>query len=286
MGAADLPVVGPIPGPDRPGMADAELRLLTRMRGDDPVGDELKQAKGLGYYEALIWGPGGSDDGDGKGDGFPPGYVAIADSGLLELDPGYRRWRLRPGLDARWNGTSFRTNGLGYRGPEIGPENSSGTFRVVVLGSSNTMGHGIDDEDGYVRRFERWLAGELGPSRKVEVVNLAVPVESPASGCSGSAPRSSRSIPTGSSATSLRSTSSSRSSTSTRWSAGACRSRSPTSARRSDGPASRPTPRPRSSPRSSGRSTRTCSKAPSPAGPRGRGGSGPHCRSSSFRGPT
>jgi hypothetical protein len=123
-------------------------------------------------------GPDSADE-EGPGLGFPPGFVAIADSGLLGLDPGYRRWRLRPGLDLRWNGTTFRTNALGYRGPEVDVEKTAGAFRVVVLGSSITMGHGIEDERGYVRLFERWLAGVAGPRGPVEVVNLAAPGEAP-----------------------------------------------------------------------------------------------------------
>jgi hypothetical protein len=151
-------------------------RLVTRMRGEEPAGDELKQVKGLGYYEALIDGPGGGEPDE---DDFPPGFVAIADSGIVGLDPGYRRWRLLPNLDLRWNGTTFRTGRLGNRGPDVSPEKPAGTFRAVVLGSSITMGHGIDDEDGYVRLFERWLAGELAPERRVEAVNLAAPGEAP-----------------------------------------------------------------------------------------------------------
>ena len=92
-------------------------RLVTRMRGEERPGDELNQVKGLGYYEALMDGP----DREGRDqDGFPPGFVAIADSGILELDPGYLRWGLRPGLDLRWNGTTFRTGRLGNRGPDVG----------------------------------------------------------------------------------------------------------------------------------------------------------------------
>jgi hypothetical protein len=50
---------------------------------------------------------------------------------------------------------------------------------VVVFGSSNTMGHGIDDEDSYARRLERSLNGRAGSARRVEVVNLAVSGDSP-----------------------------------------------------------------------------------------------------------
>ena len=47
---------------------------------------------------------------------------------------------VRPGLDANWNGRPFRTNSHGHRSPEVSVEKPPGTYRVVVLGSSNSMG--------------------------------------------------------------------------------------------------------------------------------------------------
>ena len=109
----------------------------------------------------------------------PPGRKSFTESGLLDEVSDYRRRALRPNLDTEWNGTTFRTNSLGYRGPEVSRGKPSGTFRVVVLGSSNTMGHGINDEETYARRLERWLSDRAGPGRRVEVVNLAVSADSP-----------------------------------------------------------------------------------------------------------
>lgn len=146
---------------------------------DDPDGE---QAAARGYYEGLIDATAPqdgaprrpeSDEDDGES-AAPPGWVRFEEAGLVEDDPGFLVWRLRPNLDVAWNGSTFRTNALGFRGPEVEPSKPPGTFRVVVLGSSNTLAQGANDEDGYVRLLERWLAGRAGPGRRVELVNLAV----------------------------------------------------------------------------------------------------------------
>ena len=164
-------------------------RALDTLRGPgseidrDQADDDRALARG--YYEGLIDAtsapadaprqPGRDSGEDGEGKATPPpGWVPFERAGLVEDDPGFLVWRLRPGLDLAWNDSTFRTNALGFRGPEVERPKSPMTFRVVVLGSSNTLAQGANDEDGYVRLLERWLAGRAGPARRVEVVNLAV----------------------------------------------------------------------------------------------------------------
>ncbi len=151
--------------------------LIQTLRGITRLDPEIEMARTNGYYEQLIQSP--SELRQPRPSEPPPGSKTFTDSGLVDEVPDYRRRVLRPNLDTRWNGTSFRTNDLGYRGPSISPGKPPGTFRVVVLGSSNTMGHGIEDEQTYARLLERWLAGKAGPGRRVEVVNLAVSGDSP-----------------------------------------------------------------------------------------------------------
>ena len=86
---------------------------------------------------------------------------------------------MKPNLDIRWNGTTFRTNSLGFRTPEVSLEKPAGTYRILVFGSSNTMGYGVNDDEVYTRHLERWLNAWIGPERRVEVVNLAVAGDSP-----------------------------------------------------------------------------------------------------------
>ncbi len=109
----------------------------------------------------------------------PPGWIPFGAAGLIESEPTYLLWRIRPNLDLRWNGTSFRSNSLGYRTPEVTLKKPAHTYRVLVFGSSNTMGHGVDDGAIYTRLLEQWLNERVGTGLRVEVVNLAVAGESP-----------------------------------------------------------------------------------------------------------
>lgn len=157
------------------------------LRGETALAAELVQAETRGYYEQLL---AAGERPARRGEAVetaedaqappPPGWVTFADSGIAVEDPGSHRWKMRPNLDVIWNGVRFRTNALGYRGPEVSRAKPAGTYRIVVLGSSNTMGHGVGDEAVYPRRLERWLGGRTAASgRRVEIVNLAISGDSP-----------------------------------------------------------------------------------------------------------
>jgi GDSL-like Lipase/Acylhydrolase family len=150
---------------------------VSNLRGAARLESELEMARADGYYEELIRSSG--DHRKPRQAERPPGRRSFTESGLMDEVSDYRRRVLRPGLDAHWNGSSFRTNGLGFRGPEISRGKPPGTFRVAVLGSSNTMGHGVEDEESYPRLLEGWLAARARGGRRVEVVNLAVSGDSP-----------------------------------------------------------------------------------------------------------
>ncbi len=169
----------------RPGASSLAMTLLLAMAvaGDGALvaalrgapADGTREAEHLGYYEALTDGhrplPGQA----------PAGWTAFGDPevGIVREVPTYLRWTMKPDLDVRWNGTTFRTNHLGLRSPEIAAKRPAGTYRIVVLGSSNTMGYGVDNDQMYPYLLERWLNEWVGPSRRVEVVNLAISGDSP-----------------------------------------------------------------------------------------------------------
>jgi hypothetical protein len=150
---------------------------VVALRGVAQIESEMELARADGYYEALI--RSSPDRRIPRQMELPPGRKSFTDSGLMDEVPDYRRRVLRPNLDARWNDTTFRTNTLGYRGAEVSRRKPPGTFRIVVLGSSNTMGHGVEDEQTYTRLLEGWLLERAGLGRRVEVINLAVSGDSP-----------------------------------------------------------------------------------------------------------
>jgi hypothetical protein len=164
------------------------LLALAGLAGDSAVVGTLRGSSAkaetptaplLGYYESLINAPRQLIAGEISQP--PPGWLPFGGdvTGIVRELPTYLRWEMKPNLDIRWNGTTFQTNSLGFRTPEISLEKSRSTYRILVFGSSNTMGYGVEAEDVYTRHFERWLNERVGPGRRVEVVNLAVAGDSP-----------------------------------------------------------------------------------------------------------
>ncbi|MEO6809869.1 MAG: SGNH/GDSL hydrolase family protein [Isosphaeraceae bacterium] len=157
----------------------SQTEWMLTLRGYGLIESEMELAQTHGYYEDLI-----RTSAPGRAQprvvvNRPPGWVPFADSGIVQVVDDYQRWRLRPSLDFRWNGEVFRTNRLGYRGPEIATPKPESTFRIIVIGSSNTIGHGVGDDEVYTRGLERWLEQRTPSDRHVEVVNLAVSGDSP-----------------------------------------------------------------------------------------------------------
>ncbi|MEW6144578.1 MAG: SGNH/GDSL hydrolase family protein [Thermodesulfobacteriota bacterium] len=63
------------------------------------------------------------------------------------------------------------TNNMGFRGRDIGKK-APGTYRIVMLGDSFTMGEGVEDASTFPWLTEEYLNGRGG--RKYEVINLGV----------------------------------------------------------------------------------------------------------------
>ncbi len=90
-------------------------------------------------------------------------YVYSQEVGYLHL-PNQRGW-----ID-----DGFVTiNSLGFRGAEPKTPKPEGLFRLLVIGSSNTAGWGVHDDQTYCAELERQLPALL-PGRPVEVLNWSV----------------------------------------------------------------------------------------------------------------
>jgi lysophospholipase L1-like esterase len=159
-------------------VAASDCALVCTMRSPS-VEQAVREPQRLGYYEGLT---DVARQLPGRTGSRPPANwmpFGGAETGIVREVSSYLRWTMKPNLDLRWNGTVFRTNRLGLRSPEIELKKPAGTYRIVVLGSSNTMGYGVDNDQMYPHLLERWLNDWLGPSHRVEVVNLAVSGDSP-----------------------------------------------------------------------------------------------------------
>lgn len=82
-------------------------------------------------------------------------------------------YELLPDQDVWYKGTRFRTNSAGLRDREYSLEKPADTFRVVVVGSSWTMGSGVEIEDVWHSQLEERLNAEAGSTR-VEIINFGV----------------------------------------------------------------------------------------------------------------
>jgi lysophospholipase L1-like esterase len=99
-------------------------------------------------------------------------------AGIFEYDRD-KIYALKRNLtDGHFVGISVRTNSRGHRDREIPAQKPAGGFRVVAVGDSITFGHGVRVEDTGPERLERRLSTRY-PSRDVQVVNTAVPGNSP-----------------------------------------------------------------------------------------------------------
>ncbi len=154
---------------------------MAALRGEVGLEHELGSTAAHGYYEQLISAADNEPrQGTQQADKPPPDWVPFVGAGLAVEEPTYLRWRMLPGLDVQWNGKRFRTNSLGLRSPEIEVAKPAGTYRILLFGSSNSMGHGVNDEEVYARHLEGWLNERLGATGlRVEVVNLSVSGDAP-----------------------------------------------------------------------------------------------------------
>jgi len=100
-------------------------------------------------------------------------------SGLTELvrpsaDPDIV-YELKPNIDTCWLGVRISTNADAVRAARrYARPKPAGTWRVLLLGDSQTFGAGVDLDDTWGARVERELAA-LAPATAVEVVNAGVP---------------------------------------------------------------------------------------------------------------
>lgn len=65
------------------------------------------------------------------------------------------------------------TNSFGFRDKEYCIPKPKNVYRIVVLGSSITLGWGVRESDTYVSLVEQWLQGKTG-NLKVEIINTSV----------------------------------------------------------------------------------------------------------------
>jgi lysophospholipase L1-like esterase len=80
---------------------------------------------------------------------------------------------LRPGSTGVFQDIEYTLNKAGVRGPEYAAWPEPGVFRIVVIGDSVTMGHGVRVEDAYPALIEAALNAS-SDTQRYEVINLGL----------------------------------------------------------------------------------------------------------------
>lgn len=78
-----------------------------------------------------------------------------------------------PRARAWFNGKLWEINDQGFRDADFSEEKPAGTFRILVLGDSFTVGAGVAREDRFSDQLERRLQ-QVGAKPRVEVYNLGL----------------------------------------------------------------------------------------------------------------
>jgi len=68
----------------------------------------------------------------------------------------------------------YRTNRLGFRGPEVSKDKPRGLFRIVIGGDSVTMGSGVPEDRTYSVQLQNLLNDGGGRDRTIETLNLGI----------------------------------------------------------------------------------------------------------------
>ena len=101
-------------------------------------------------------------------------YVIIFRSGLVKTADNIDVWYdLKPNQETLFRGVELRTNSRGLRDREYSLEKPPNTYRIAVVGSSWTMGAGVNIEDTYHSKLEQQLNAE-NPAVNIEFINFAV----------------------------------------------------------------------------------------------------------------
>jgi len=93
----------------------------------------------------------------------------------MEDPNGRLPFRLKPGTSMTFAESRIEVNSLGFRGPEFRKEKEEGTFRIVALGESTTMGVTLSEGDRpWPEVLEEMIRERMPKGPRVEVINAGV----------------------------------------------------------------------------------------------------------------
>jgi hypothetical protein len=107
----------------------------------------------------------------------PLNWLDVTGSGLTRFTGDFRGTELMPSYQSRTSFSVITTNRWGMRDREYELKPPPETFRIAMLGASNVMGWGVEDDETFDTRFEELLNSHLVDDRwqRFESLNLGVP---------------------------------------------------------------------------------------------------------------
>ena len=108
------------------------------------------------------------------------GVVRLGHAGVIRAGshPGVR-FELKPNLDQDFKLARLQTNSEGLHDREYALEKAPGTFRVVVLGDSQSMASGVNRDENYHAVIESRIDPRALGYDRIEFINFAVGASTP-----------------------------------------------------------------------------------------------------------
>ncbi|MBN2056581.1 hypothetical protein JW905_16770, partial [bacterium] len=111
------------------------------------------------------------------------GWVFIERFSPPNVPDHHTHHRLLPGTRSRFTNPEWdyvqRVNSLGLRGQDVSLEKTPGTWRLLMLGDSFTMGKGVDDDKTFSALLEQMLNQQYAGQPGCQVLNAGVDSYSP-----------------------------------------------------------------------------------------------------------
>lgn len=113
-----------------------------------------------------------------EGDDRPRGPARFSDSGATRKSAaGYLSYELIPGIEVQHLGVPIKVNRFGQRDRDYDLQKPPSTFRIAMVGASNSMGWGVRVEEAFPELVEERLNRELAGRgfERYELINFSVP---------------------------------------------------------------------------------------------------------------
>jgi hypothetical protein len=153
------------------GLNEADLEMQTRNYYREVSDVNIGRVAGLGKFlnEIGLKAAPKGDDGTAE----PP---ALGRTSIVHQNHAFLPWELNPSAEIVFQGHPLRTNRWGMRDKDYEKSPPPDTYRMALMGASNSMGNGVSVEDCYADVLEERLNADLAGKgyAHYELLNFSV----------------------------------------------------------------------------------------------------------------